>query len=56
MQILKIIILGFSEKTKSIMRKCLFDAGLIKRIGTLGLQFTTERKNKYCVIHFHVIF
>ncbi|CAG8662851.1 6583_t:CDS:2 [Rhizophagus irregularis] len=34
--------MGFSEKTKSIMRKCLFDAGLIKRIGTLGLQFTTE--------------
>ncbi|GES84968.1 hypothetical protein GLOIN_2v1702288 [Rhizophagus clarus] len=33
---------GFSEKTKTIMRKCLFDAGLIKRIGTLSLQFTTE--------------
>ncbi|CAB5350225.1 unnamed protein product [Rhizophagus irregularis] len=33
---------GFSEKTKSIMRQCLFDAGLIKRIGILSLQFTTE--------------
>ncbi|CAB5350223.1 unnamed protein product [Rhizophagus irregularis] len=33
---------GFTEDTKTTMRKCLYDAGLIKRIGTLSLQFTTE--------------
>ncbi len=40
----KIIILEFNEKSKTIMRKCIYDAGLIKSIGTLNLQFTTERK------------
>ncbi|CAJ0908435.1 887_t:CDS:2, partial [Entrophospora sp. SA101] len=32
----------FTEDTKTIMRKCIYDAGLIKSIGTLNLQFTTE--------------
>ncbi|GBB93259.1 hypothetical protein RclHR1_02140012 [Rhizophagus clarus] len=33
---------GFTEDTKTTMRRCLYNAGLIKRIGTLSLQFTTE--------------
>ncbi|CAJ0908443.1 889_t:CDS:2 [Entrophospora sp. SA101] len=32
----------FTEDTKTIMRKCIYNAGLIKSIGTLNLQFTTE--------------
>ncbi|CAJ0827325.1 21419_t:CDS:10 [Entrophospora sp. SA101] len=32
----------FIEDTKTIMRKCIYNAGLIKSIGTLNLQFTTE--------------
>ncbi|CAJ0749920.1 24803_t:CDS:2 [Entrophospora sp. SA101] len=32
----------FTEDTKTIMRKCIYDAGLIESIGTLNLQFTTE--------------
>ncbi|CAI2167707.1 2765_t:CDS:10 [Funneliformis geosporum] len=32
----------FSENSKTIMRRCIYDAGLIKSIGTLNLQFTTE--------------
>ncbi|CAJ0762452.1 17005_t:CDS:2, partial [Entrophospora sp. SA101] len=32
----------FNEKSKTIMRKCAYDANLIKSIGTLSLQFTTE--------------
>ncbi|CAG8761643.1 16638_t:CDS:2 [Cetraspora pellucida] len=32
----------FNENTKTIMRKCIYNAGLIKNIGTLNLQFTTE--------------
>jgi len=45
-KLLKIIILGFTEKTKTVMRECLYEAGLIKRVGTLSLQFTTERKEQ----------
>ncbi|PKC57608.1 hypothetical protein RhiirA1_446129 [Rhizophagus irregularis] len=42
---------GFTEDTKTTMRKCLYDAGLIKRIGTLSLQFTTEPEASaiYCM-------
>ncbi|CAG8589360.1 11567_t:CDS:2 [Ambispora leptoticha] len=32
----------FDEKSKTIMRKCIYNAGLVKSIGTLNLQFTTE--------------
>ncbi|GBC01540.1 hypothetical protein RclHR1_04220008 [Rhizophagus clarus] len=32
----------FTEDTKTTMRQCLYDAGLIKSLGTLSLQFTTE--------------
>ncbi|CAG8730435.1 34049_t:CDS:2 [Gigaspora margarita] len=32
----------FNEKVRIIMRKCIFDAGLIRSLGTLNLQFTTE--------------
>ncbi|PKY39137.1 hypothetical protein RhiirA4_452290 [Rhizophagus irregularis] len=32
----------FTEDTKTIMRRCLYDAGLTKSLGTLNLQFTTE--------------
>ncbi|PKC63709.1 hypothetical protein RhiirA1_463395 [Rhizophagus irregularis] len=32
----------FTEDTKTIMRQCLYNAGLIKSLGTLNLQFTTE--------------
>ncbi|CAB4424740.1 unnamed protein product [Rhizophagus irregularis] len=32
----------FTEDTKTIMRQCLYNAGLIKSLGTLSLQFTTE--------------
>ncbi|CAG8562711.1 11855_t:CDS:2 [Funneliformis caledonium] len=32
----------FSEKSKSIMRECLFNAGLISDLHTVRLQFTTE--------------
>ncbi|CAH1771221.1 1427_t:CDS:2, partial [Entrophospora sp. SA101] len=31
-----------TEDTKAIMRKCIYNAGLIKSIGTLNLQFITE--------------
>ncbi|CAI2162477.1 10848_t:CDS:2 [Funneliformis geosporum] len=32
----------FSEKSKSIMRECIFNAGLISDLHTVRLQFTTE--------------
>ena len=35
----------FSEKSKAIMRMCVFDAGLIEEKCSANLQFTTERKN-----------
>ncbi|KAF0480254.1 actin-like ATPase domain-containing protein [Gigaspora margarita] len=34
---------GFTEDTKSIMRQCIYDAGLINHSGTQNLKFTTER-------------
>ena len=34
----------FSEKSKNIMRECIFNAGLINDLNTTRLQFTTERK------------
>lgn len=36
----------FSEKSKSIMRECAYNAGLINDLHTNHLQFTTERKLK----------
>jgi hypothetical protein len=36
----------FSEKSKNIMRECIFHAGLIKELHANHLQFTTERKLK----------
>ncbi|CAG8737648.1 8767_t:CDS:2, partial [Racocetra persica] len=32
----------FNENAKTIMRRCIYGAGLINNIGTLNLQFTTE--------------
>ncbi|CAG8678103.1 3376_t:CDS:10 [Funneliformis caledonium] len=32
----------FNENSKTIMRRCIYNAGLIQSIGTLNLQFTTE--------------
>ncbi|CAG8528182.1 27751_t:CDS:2, partial [Dentiscutata erythropus] len=32
----------FNENSKTIMRRCIYNAGLIQNIGTLNLQFTTE--------------
>jgi hypothetical protein len=34
----------FPEKSKAILRKCAYDANLIKNLKTDKLQFTTERK------------
>lgn len=34
----------FPEKSKSILRKCAYDANLISNLRTYKLQFTTERK------------
>ena len=45
-KLLKINILGYTEKTKTIMRRCIYEAGLTKRIGTPSLQFITERKEQ----------
>ncbi|KAF0520399.1 actin-like ATPase domain-containing protein [Gigaspora margarita] len=33
---------GFTEETKTIMRQCMYDAGLINNSGTQNLKFTTE--------------
>ncbi|CAG8610085.1 22029_t:CDS:2, partial [Dentiscutata erythropus] len=32
----------FTEETKSIMRQCMYDAGLINKSSTQNLKFTTE--------------
>ncbi|CAG8843712.1 24654_t:CDS:2, partial [Gigaspora margarita] len=39
------------ENVRLIMRKCIFDAGLIRSLGTLNLQFTTETEavSVYCI-------
>ncbi|CAG8524157.1 21317_t:CDS:2 [Gigaspora rosea] len=41
----------FNENVRIIMRKCIFDADLIKSLGTLNLQFTTEPEaaSVYCI-------
>ncbi|CAG8565197.1 9926_t:CDS:2 [Ambispora gerdemannii] len=41
----------FTESTKTIMRQCIYDAGLIKSSGTQHLKFTTEPEAAalYCV-------
>ncbi|CAG8565160.1 9924_t:CDS:2 [Ambispora gerdemannii] len=41
----------FTESTKTIMRKCVYDAGLIKSLGTQNLKFTTEPEAAalYCI-------
>ncbi|KAF0384494.1 actin-like ATPase domain-containing protein [Gigaspora margarita] len=41
----------FNEIIKTKMRKCIYDAGLIRSLGTLNLQFTTEPEaaSVYCI-------
>ena len=35
----------FSEKSKAILRKCVFDGELINKEDSINLRFTIERKN-----------
>ncbi|CAG8659722.1 696_t:CDS:2, partial [Racocetra fulgida] len=44
---------GFSEKTKRIMKECMYDADLIKSKDTENVQFTTEPEAAaiYCMEH-----
>ncbi|CAG8725611.1 36835_t:CDS:2, partial [Racocetra persica] len=44
---------GFSEKTKRIMKECMYNAGLIKSQDTETVQFTTEPEAAaiYCMKH-----